>query len=82
LWWDHGITLADYEAMLARQGGGCATCGRKPESGKNLHVDHDHQTGKIRGLLCIGCNLAIGYLEHASRPVWEAYLAEHNVEAV
>ncbi len=54
-----GITQADYEALLARQGGGCGICGRKP--GKiSLHVDHEHETGKIRGLLCVGCNNALG----------------------
>ena len=54
-----GITQADYESLLARQGGGCAICGKKP--GKiSLHVDHDHETGEIRGLLCVGCNNALG----------------------
>ena len=54
-----GITQADYEELLARQGGGCAICGKKP--GKiSLHVDHDHETGEIRGLLCVGCNNALG----------------------
>jgi len=42
-----GITQVDYEELLARQGGGCGICGRKP--GKvSLHVDHDHETGEIR----------------------------------
>jgi hypothetical protein len=54
-----GITQADYEDLLLRQGGGCAICGRTP--GKiSLHVDHDHETGEIRGLLCVGCNNALG----------------------
>jgi hypothetical protein len=56
-----GITQADYEALLTRQGGGCGICGRTP--GKvSLHVDHDHETGEIRGLLCVGCNNALGQL--------------------
>lgn len=54
-----GITIADYEVLLARQGGGCAICGRPPTKAA-LHVDHDHATGEIRGLLCIGCNNALG----------------------
>jgi hypothetical protein len=54
-----GITQADYETLLARQDGGCGICGRRP--GKiSLHVDHDHETGEIRGLLCVGCNNALG----------------------
>jgi hypothetical protein len=54
-----GITQADYDALLDAQGGGCAICGKRP--GKiALHVDHDHETGEIRGLLCVGCNNALG----------------------
>jgi Recombination endonuclease VII len=50
---------AEYDELLARQGGGCGICGRAP--GKiSLHVDHDHETGEIRGLLCVGCNNALG----------------------
>jgi hypothetical protein len=50
-----GITDADYAAMLARQYGGCAICGRPPKT-RRLHVDHDHRTGAVRGLLCHRCN--------------------------
>jgi hypothetical protein len=57
-----GITQAEYDELLARQGGGCAICGRKP--GKiSLHIDHDHETGEIRGLLCVGCNNALGQFD-------------------
>src|SRR3954453_13858938 len=54
-----GISHAQYEELLSRQGGGCRICGKRP--GKiSLHVDHDHVTGEIRGLLCVGCNNALG----------------------
>lgn len=59
------ITLHDYRAKLAAQGGVCAVC-REPERDmrngelKALAVDHDHHTGQIRDLLCGGCNRAIG----------------------
>lgn len=54
-----GISLAEYEEMLANQGGGCAICGAMP-NGKHLDVDHDHQTGKVRGIVCNDCNVAMG----------------------
>ena len=56
----YGITQADYNALLAKQKGGCAICGRKPSARISLHVDHDHRTKRIRGLLCFRCNNAIG----------------------
>ena len=58
-----GISLEEYDAMLAEQGGVCAVCSRPPTPGISLHVDHDHGTGRIRGLLCFRCNNALGDLE-------------------
>jgi hypothetical protein len=56
-----GLTLEDYDRMLAEQDGGCGICGDPP--GKTaLHVDHDHETGVVRGLLCFRCNSALGNL--------------------
>jgi hypothetical protein len=54
----YGISRADYAALLARQGGVCAICGKPPE--KTLCVDHCHSTGRIRGLLCRKCNFGLG----------------------
>jgi hypothetical protein len=56
----HGITIADYDAMLAAQDDGCAICHRAPRPDISLHVDHDHETGAIRGLLCFSCNNLLG----------------------
>lgn len=50
-----GITDEQYDAMLASQHGRCAICRNTPKK-KRLHVDHDHKTGMIRGLLCSWCN--------------------------
>lgn len=56
----YGLTIAQYEAMLKKQGGGCVGCGRVPKEGqRRLHVDHDHKTGKVRCICCWRCNRAI-----------------------
>lgn len=51
----YGLTPAQYDELLRRQGGRCAICRQKPRS-KRLAVDHDHGTGAVRGLLCSRCN--------------------------
>ena len=53
-----GVTVEQYDALLAAQGGGCAICGNPPKT-RRLHVDHDHKTGRVRGLLCHRCNRAL-----------------------
>ncbi len=58
----HGITLAEYEALLVKQNGACAVCRDACDSGMRLAVDHDHSTGRIRGLLCRRCNQGIGVM--------------------
>lgn len=52
----YGITEADADRMLAEQGGLCAICRERPA----VHVDHDHVTKRVRGLLCFNCNQALG----------------------
>lgn len=56
---NYGITLEQYNQMFVDQNGVCKICGQ-PELTKRLAVDHNHITGKIRGLLCTRCNTAIG----------------------
>lgn len=63
----YGISVEEYETLLEQQNGRCAICGTNP-IGKSapintLCIDHDHATGRVRGLLCNSCNLAIGYLK-------------------
>lgn len=56
-----GITLEDYNKMFEDQNGCCAICGiHNSKLKRNLHVDHSHETGKIRGLICHKCNSALG----------------------
>ena len=58
----YGLTADEVDKMLAAQGGVCAICGERPEVEARMHVDHDHETGAIRGVLCSRCNHAIGLL--------------------
>lgn len=85
----YGLTGDEYDALLDRQGGVCAIC-RQPERlmgrgrVRRLAVDHDHRTGKVRGLLCASCNTVLGQLR--DDPEWaadfvrrmRAYLAPDN----
>lgn len=58
----YGIDVSDYDRMLEEQGGGCYICGKKPSGKRALDIDHDHKTGKVRGLLCSNHNRALGLL--------------------
>ena len=62
----YGITIAEYNTMVAEQGGKCKLCDTTdPKSNKThnrFHIDHDHNTGEVRGLLCVACNMALGLL--------------------
>ncbi|KIQ62398.1 hypothetical protein TR51_25470 [Kitasatospora griseola] len=57
----YGITPEDYDRLNTEQGGLCALCDR-PEENRRLAVDHDHETGKVRALLCSRCNTGLGNL--------------------
>lgn len=61
----YGLTPETYDALLASQGGVCAICGGPPRGksgilGVNYHIDHDHESGAVRGLLCGPCNAGLG----------------------
>jgi hypothetical protein len=85
----YGITEAEYDSMLEEQGGLCAICGEQAAG----HVDHDHVTGKVRGLTCFNCNgglgqfrdrvdimlKAIDYLERNQTPQWQKTLVSAGV---
>lgn len=59
----YGVSQEQYEEMLRQQGGRCAIC-RSKSPGRNsvfFCIDHDHETGRVRGLLCRRCNMGLGY---------------------
>lgn len=55
----YSVTPGFYDKLYIEQGGFCAICGGD-NKGKTMHIDHDHITGKIRGLLCNRCNMGLG----------------------
>ncbi len=56
------ITAKDYWSLQDKQNNRCAICGAQP-NGRALHLDHCHASNKIRGLICHGCNIAIGMIK-------------------
>ena len=72
----YGLRIRDFETLLIAQLGMCAICGRYER--QKLHVDHDHGTNRVRGLLCGKCNKAIGLLDDDPRRVRsaESYLRQ------
>jgi Recombination endonuclease VII len=63
--YNYGITLQDHENMLIKQDNKCGICRQQ----KTLFVDHDHKSGKVRGLLCSICNGGLGWLDSILRGV-------------
>ena len=78
---NYGITNEDYEAMLEEQRFCCAGCGlHQNETDKKLNVDHDHNTGAVRGLLCGNCNRALGLIRDNLQTLanLQTYLEKYN----
>ena len=78
----YDITLEDYDSKMVEQGGVCGICGREPRPDISLHVDHNHETGELRGLLCFPCNVTIGLLreDHDRLTAVARYLHQHDPE--
>lgn len=73
----YGMTVAEYNAKCIEQNHLCAICGKKPT--RNLSIDHNHSTGKVRDLLCNQCNVGIGMFQEDAGRLQQAiaYLARH-----
>jgi hypothetical protein len=68
----YGLTINEYNQMFVDQNGTCAICKKNQINGKNLSVDHDHQTSKVRGLLCNNCNSGLGFFKDNIENLTEA----------
>lgn len=56
----YGVSLDEFGKMLIAQNGVCKICRQKCSTGRDLAVDHDHESGRVRGLLCSSCNNGLG----------------------
>ena len=88
----YGITLYQSKQLFDRQAGKCAACGRSLEfwnspnpkgvrrNGYETCVDHDHESGRIRGILCFHCNTALGHLQDSPKVVSDllVYISSHK----
>ena len=81
---NYNLSLEEYRDLFIVQNNACAICERTTNSdGRSLAVDHDHETGEVRGILCISCNRGLGYfqddpilLEKASQYLYQNKLME------
>lgn len=75
----YNLTLKMYAEMLKKQNNKCEICKvDQKELTYKLHVDHDHVNGKIRGLLCPRCNVALGYFEKSDIKELEKYINKYR----
>lgn len=75
----YNLTLDEYEQMYRDQKGLCAICAKRM-IGRDCHIDHDHDTGRTRKLLCNNCNTGLGHFKDSIRLLAQAivYLEEHG----
>lgn len=78
-WWSrqiakYGLTPESWRELWDSQGQQCAICGAKDNGKKRFHVDHDHVSGEVRGILCTTCNGGIGQLQDDPDVVFKAFV--------
>lgn len=78
----YGLTLSQFNALVIEQGDRCAICSEEFGGLSYIAIDHDHTTGKVRGLLCITCNSGLGHFKDNIPNLEEAirYLKQHPKE--
>ena len=76
----YGLTVEQYNIMLSEQNGTCGICKLVCLTGRRLAVDHCHDTGRVRGLLCSNCNRGNGMLKESPKNLAASlrYLAKHG----
>jgi hypothetical protein len=62
----YGVTPEWFREQLVGQAARCAVCGEVMGPGRDTHVDHDHTTGRVRGLLCRNCNIMLGHAKDSA----------------
>lgn len=78
----YGITRNEYLKILESQDFKCAICGKpQSEHSRNFALDHNHKSGKIRGIVCDGCNYGIGFLENHFEKYFK-YLKKYDVDII
>jgi hypothetical protein len=80
LFYKYGMTEADFDRIVAEQGGVCVICGAAGPQ----HVDHDHRSGQVRGILCFNCNGGLGQFRDSEPFLSRAigYLRDSSYRAV
>lgn len=78
----YNLSIEQYENMLAQQHGCCAICGDLLDKAEKTHIDHNHKTNKVRGILCHGCNTSLGGFKDSIDILKSAqmYLEKYNQE--
>lgn len=77
------VTVEQYSTLFEKQKGCCAICeAHQSKFKKALHVDHCHESGRIRGLLCVNCNTALGHLKESADMVQQAIEKDKTILSV
>ena len=75
----YGLSISEWERMVQEQNGSCLICSFRPENPSSLHVDHNHITGEVRGLLCNNCNAGLGFFSDSPDRLIKASLYLHGI---